>query len=185
MFSYLNILVWSIVYLFFYASSMSNSKPNSKPNSKQLTLINTLLLLSKRTKNLDALLLHDLDISINGLYVLYAADNCSVISLKDLKSSLHIQPVSLSRILGNLYDNKLIQRSFSGEDKRSINITLTEKGKTMVQYSKNLVKKVLNESNLDLDMTLESLHSVTSFVTGLWNIYKKKYPLTTWFESTH
>jgi DNA-binding MarR family transcriptional regulator len=97
------------------------------PNLKQLKLIHSLLLLSKKAKRLDELLLEGLNITINELYILYAADQQPILSLKDLKSDLQIQPASLSRVLGNMYNEELIERSFSGHDRRSINIALTDK----------------------------------------------------------
>jgi len=147
--------------------------PMPTPNPKQLHLIHTLLLLSKKAKRLDELLLEGLNITINELYILYAADQESVISLKDLKADLQIQPASLSRVLGNMYDEDLIERSFSGQDKRSINIALTEKGKDILKQSKAMIKKALeSDVDLGLDCVVDSVNHLNNFVMALRDLYK-------------
>ena len=142
--------------------------------TREWNLINMLIMLSKKTKYLKGVLVHSLDVSINELYILYAADtHDGVLSLKALKEELELQPASLSRILGKMYDNGLIDRSFGGKDKRSIVITFTEKGKKVITNSRNLLNKILKDSSLDLKDAEDCINEVIELLHNLWALHKK------------
>lgn len=61
-------------------------------------------------------------------YILYLIHKHKVISPKEITQIIHIKPQALANILTKMEKNQLIVRSINKENKRKVDISLTEKG---------------------------------------------------------
>lgn len=73
-------------------------------------------------------------------YFLLNIDSKEGIYGTDLAPLLGMEPTSLSRMVKNLEDDKLITRKPDKDDKRKVKIILTEKGKARKETAKNIVR---------------------------------------------
>ncbi len=78
--------------------------------------------------------------TMSGAFTLLSIDPKSGTPSSSLGPKMGIASTSLSRVLNDLEKRKLIKRTSSNEDKRSIIISLTEEGLKMRDISKQYVK---------------------------------------------
>ncbi len=116
--------------------------------------------------------------SISSAYFLLNIDSNNGSYLSDISLSLGMEITSLSRMVKNLEEDKVIQRKNDKKDKRKTKILLTSKGKK----HKELAKTVVKDFNKDLEekMGEEKIATFFSIAAEIKNIteeYSKKINL--------
>lgn len=101
-------------------------------------------------------------------YVLLNVDKQGTPSTK-LGPKMGMESRSLTRILNNLEEEKLIERIQDSSDKRKMNVFLTEKGKLMREESKKVVidfnEKMANQIGKDeMDQFLQTMEKLNKHI---------------------
>ncbi|HIT91004.1 MAG TPA: MarR family transcriptional regulator [Candidatus Merdenecus merdavium] len=93
-------------------------------------------------------------------------------SQKELQELLEIQPGSLSEILNKIEGDGLIRRQKNEQDKRQIDLELTELGRKTVEESKQ--KKADKQEELFKNLSLEEREQLSSLLDKLMDGWKLK-----------
>ncbi len=97
----------------------------------------------------DLFLVKSLGISIAEFNALLQFFNSQSLGVKELAERLDITPGGVTRIVTSLEDKGLVVRKISPEDRRSVDVFLTDKGKEMVkqiwQTSLELHRRILEQ----------------------------------------
>jgi len=90
----------------------------------------------------------DTEYSVVETRILFEIKTSKSCIQSEIAKILHIDKSYLSRIIKRFYKNGLIEKEPSGEDKRAIYITLTEKGKfeteRLIELTNNQIKTKIN-----------------------------------------
>lgn len=116
--------------------------------------------------------------SISSAYFLLNIDSNNGSYLSDISQSLGMEITSLSRMVKNLEEDKVIQRKNDKKDKRKTKILLTSKGKKHKELAKMVVKDF--NKNLEENMSEEKIAVFFSLASEIKNIteeYSKKINL--------
>lgn len=132
-----------------------------------------------RTKNtVESAIINDLkrfDVNINTFAVLEQLYHKGSSKINEICEKLLIPNSSMTYLIDQLEKKQLVERQFSKEDRRSIYVDLTEKGRKLIEsifpehekLAKELFKVLTDEERINL---LELLKKV-SFSIEKWNIY--------------
>lgn len=81
---------------------------------------------------------------------------------KDIAIGCYIEPASLSNILNGMEKSELIVRKLSDENRRNMNIFMTEKGKEICEIIRNEIKKA--EALALLGLSDEEIHLLHTYL---------------------
>lgn len=81
---------------------------------------------------------------------------------KDIAIGCYIEPASLSNILNGMEKSELIVRRLSDENRRNMNIFMTEKGKETCEIIRNEIKKA--EALALLGLSDEEIHLLHTYL---------------------
>ena len=93
------------------------------------------------TSKYDLVLFHELGISYSQYKVLVQFSGNSIIRQKTIAKSLGQTEASISRQLSIKSSNVLIHKSYDPDNRKSIIITLTQKGQTIKNSAENIILK--------------------------------------------
>lgn len=95
----------------------------------------------------DIYIIENLGTSLSEYNCLVQFFNTDVLGIKYLAKKLDLSPGGITRIVTMLEEKKLVERKISPEDRRNIDVFLTDKGKEMVaqmkKYSIDLHAEIL------------------------------------------
>ena len=100
----------------------------------------------------DLYLIEKLNMSLSEFNCLVLFFNTDELSIKHLAKQLDLSPGGVTRIVTVLEEKKIVERKISTEDRRSIDVFLTEKGKDLVAQ----MKKASIELHADILGHIES-----------------------------
>ena len=85
-------------------------------------------------------------------------DDEGTLYVAEIGEKLRIHPPQMTRFIDHMVSKNLVQRETDTNDRRAINITLTSKGKSLLQQHDVMIKNALKEKLSDLtDEEIEDL----------------------------
>lgn len=119
----------------------------------------------------DNYFVHNLDITTSEYACLVQFFDSDVVGVKDLAAGLEITSGGVSRILTSLENKKIIDRRIAPDDRRNINVHLTDKGFAMVDRirhaSYNLHAEIL--SHIKADHQQPVLNAIEQLIIAIDN----------------
>ena len=120
------------------------------------------------THKINSLLTNELDFNISDYYYLIAISNMNHPNFGDVAEALNLTKPAISALIKRLMKHELIEKVQCEEDKRIFYISITEKGKALIQGDKSLyprlesiiLSKVNQEQVQALDCLLDAVVSV-------------------------
>ena len=120
------------------------------------------------TTKINTLLADELDFNISDYYYLIAISNMDHPNFGDVAEALNLTKPAVSALIKRLMKHALIEKIQSEEDKRIFYISITKKGKAMIEGDKSIYSRVesvisskVNQDQLQtLDCLLDAVVSV-------------------------
>lgn len=111
----------------------------------------------------------DTEYSVVETRILFEIKTSKLCIQSEIAKILHIDKSYLSRIIKRFYKNGLIEKEQSGEDKRAIYITLTEKGELeterLIELTNNRIKtKISGLCSEECDKLCGALNTIISIL---------------------
>jgi DNA-binding MarR family transcriptional regulator len=91
------------------------------------------------------------------------------VKMSDISGSIDVPMSTLTSIVDKLVERKVVAREHSRDDRRAINVTLTQNGKnffnTLIEEKKQTGEKLLSQLNeKDQDVFLKNIDLLTSYL---------------------
>ena len=143
---------------------------------KQITTISNIMNSMKLYCQLkDKKIARSMNITCSELNCLKQYFNIDIISVKDLAEKLNITSGGVTRIVASLEEEGVLRRDMDPNDRRGINVTLTDKGnelikdlrKKTIDYCKDLFDEI-NEKDKD------TIHDGLSLLYKVWTLKLEK-----------
>ena len=111
--------------------------------SKSLQAISTYLW-HQSTKRINSLIINDDNFNISDYYYLIVINNMENPNFGDVASALHLTKPAVSALIKRLLHHELIEKVQSNEDKRVFYLSITQKGKEIIEEDPAIYQQLEN-----------------------------------------
>ncbi|MCD8834520.1 MarR family transcriptional regulator [Staphylococcus arlettae] len=108
--------------------------------------------------------LKEYDLTYTGYIVLLAIESDEKINIKSLGERVFLDSGTLTPLLKKLEKKGYVDRIRETNDERNLQISLTEKGKSIQEPLSKISKQVFGEFDMDLDEAIELKSTLQNFV---------------------
>lgn len=112
--------------------------------------------LQKKCWSKDRILAEEMGISIPEFNLLTFFYNEDSLPIKSLTIGMSVTPGRITHLVTSLEENKYIKRSLNKSDRRVVQVTLTKKGRNLVDKIQQLVNIYFSEMLASLEKTKQS-----------------------------
>ncbi|HEY96976.1 MAG TPA: MarR family transcriptional regulator [Dehalococcoidia bacterium] len=100
----------------------------------------------------------DIDVRLPHIEIMTVLKEEGTLHPAEIGTKLHIAKAQMTHLIDKLVELELVERSFGESDRRTINITLTDKGRNFLEKHENIIFNAVGEYISDLDESeLETL----------------------------
>ncbi|MBE6022089.1 MAG: MarR family transcriptional regulator [Cellulosilyticum sp.] len=125
------------------------------------------------TKKINTLLIHETDFNISDYYYLTAISNMEHPNFGDVAHALNLTKPAVSALIKRLIHHELIEKIQCEEDKRIFYLSITQKGKEMINGDSNLYARL--ESLISHSVNPDELQALDHLLNKIVSLISKEY----------